>query len=188
MRNQPRTPSDDIRDAINERTTERDHAKLRELIASYVRQTGHRVLACGEMTYQVPMAKEVLIDPLPADVKRNVAWHDSFWFTYEAASVYARALTVISVDCHSPIIALAHGTPGFYVRQPTDTCKGQMFHDVGTGDWTFEVDETSGPELWSRLERIHQNPVAAREKVRTVMAGVQKLQHRMVEAVRAAAG
>jgi hypothetical protein len=114
MRNQPRTPSDDIRDAINERTTERDHAKLRELIASYVRQTGHRVLACGEMTYQVPMAKE--------------------------------------------------------------------------GDWTFEVDETSGPELWSRLERIHQNPVAAREKVRTVMAGVQKLQHRMVEAVRAAAG
>jgi len=187
IRNEPRTPSDDIRDAINHRTTESDHARVRDLIIAYVRNTGHKVLACGEMTYQVPMAKEVIVDPLPADVKRNVVWRDSFWFTYEAAAVFARCQTVVCVDCHSPIIALAHGVPGFYVRQPTDTCKGQMFHDVGVGSWVFEVDETSGPAMWSQLEAIHRQPAEARAKVRTVMAGVDLLQRRMVDAVRAAA-
>lgn len=186
IRNEPRTPSDDIRDAINNRTTESDHARVRGMIVSYVRNTGNKVLACGEMTYQVQMAKEVLVDPLPADVKRNVVWRDSFWFTYEAAAVYARSQTVVCVDCHSPIIALAHGVPGFYVRQPPDTCKGQMFHDVGVSDWIFEVDETSGAELWSRLEQIHRDPAGARAKVRKVMAGVDKLQERMVNALRTA--
>ncbi len=186
IRNEPRVPADDLRDAINNRTTESDHARVREMIISYVRNTGNKVLACGEMTYQVPMAKEVLVDPLPADVKRHVVWRDTFWFTYEAATVFARSQTVVCVDCHSPIIALTHGTPGFYVRQPTDTCKGQMFHDVGISPWTFEVDETSGQQLWSQLEAIHRDPVKARSHVQSVMTRVDQLQRRMVEALRAA--
>lgn len=186
IRNEPRTPSDDVKDAINDRTTASDHARVREMIISYVRNTGNKVLACGEMTYQVPMAKEVLVDPLPADVKRKVVWRDSFWFTYEAATVFARSQTVVCVDCHSPIIALTHGTPGFYVRQPTDTCKGQMFHDVGVSPWTFEVDETSGQQLWAQLEAIHRDPAKARARVQTVMTGVDRLQRRMVDALRAA--
>jgi hypothetical protein len=186
IRNEPRQPSDDIRDAINDRTTESDHARVRDMIIAYVRNTGNKVLTCGEMTYQVPMAKEILVDPLPPDVKRNVVWRDTFWFTYEAAAVYAKSQTVVCVDCHSPIIALAHGVPGFYVRQPTDTCKGQMFHDVGVSPWIFEVDETSGQELWSRLEEIHRDPARARAKVRTVMDQVDRLQRRMVDALRSA--
>jgi hypothetical protein len=51
IRNVPRVPSDEIRDAINDRTTEKDHAKLREMMVAYVRKTGHKVLACAEMTY-----------------------------------------------------------------------------------------------------------------------------------------
>lgn len=187
IRNEPRTPSDDVRDAINNRTTESDHARVRDLIVAYVRNTGHKVLACGEMTYQVPMAKEVLVDPLPADVKRNVIWRDSFWFTYEAAAVFARCRTVICVDCHSPIIALAHGVPGFYGRQPTDTCKGQMFHDVGVSPWIFEVDETSGAEMWQRLAEIEGAPDRARAKINGVMREVDRLQQRMVDVLRTAA-
>jgi hypothetical protein len=57
VNNVPRVPADDVRDAINDRTTERDHIKLREMVVSYVKATGHKVLACGEMTYQVKMAK-----------------------------------------------------------------------------------------------------------------------------------
>ena len=53
------------------------------------------------------------------------------------------------------------GTPAFYVRQPTDTCKGQMYRDFGAGDWFFEVDETSGAQLWSRLGAIHGDPAVA---------------------------
>ena len=181
-----RTAADDVKDAINTRTTEQDHAKLRELIIAYVRQTGKKVLACAEMTYQVQMAKEVLIDPLPADVKPNVVWRDTYWLPDEAAAVYAQALAVISVECHSPLIALHNGTPTFYVRQPTDTCKGQMYRDFGAGDWFFEVDETSGPQLWSRLEKIAQNPAAAHAQARKIMAGIEAIQKRMVAAVRGA--
>jgi len=186
VNNVPRVPSDDIKDAINNRTTEADHAKLRDMIVAYVRKTGNRVMACAEMTYQVEMAKEVLVDPLPADVKKNVVWRSTYWLPDEAASVYAQAQAVVSVECHSPLIAYRNGTPAFYVRQPTDTCKGQMYRDFGAGAWFFEVDETSGSQLWSRLEAIHRDPRRAAGQVKTIMANVEKAQKRMVDAVRQA--
>jgi hypothetical protein len=178
------TASDLAKDAINERTMVADHAKLRELIIAYVRNTGQKVLACPEMSYQVPLAKEQLVDPLPPDVRKNVVWRDTYWLPTEAASVYASSLAVVSFECHSPIIALTNGTPAFYVRQPTDTIKGQMYHDVGVSDWTFEVDETTGGQLWKRLKTIHDDPAKARARVKTVMAGVERVQHRMVDAAR----
>jgi hypothetical protein len=182
----PATDSDRAKDAVNARTADRDHAKFRDLIVAWVRNTGFKVLACPEMAYQVPVAKEQLVDPLPADVKRNVVWRDSYWQPSEAASVYTRALAVVSFECHSPIISLTNGTPAIYVRQPTDTIKGQMYHDIGASAWTCEVDETSGDALWSKLKVIHADPVAARAKVKTLMAGVEAIQRRMVEVARAA--
>jgi hypothetical protein len=180
----PRVASDDIRDAINQRTVEEDHGKLREMIIEYVRNTGNKVLACAEMTYQVEMAKRVVADPLPEAVKKNVVWRNSFWLPDEAASVYSKAQAVISMECHSPLIALRNGTPAFYVRQPTDTCKGQMYRDLGAGDWFFEVDETTGGELWSRLAAIHRNPGRAKARVAAIMRAVETRQKRMMEAVR----
>jgi hypothetical protein len=59
-----------------------------------------------------------------------------------------------------------------------------MYRDFGAGEWFFEIDETSGAELWSRLEAIHRNPANARAKVKTIMATVEARQKRMVEAVR----
>ncbi len=186
IRNTARGPDDLIKDAINDRTTEKDHAKLREMIVSYVKNTGNKVMVCAEMTYQVEMGKEVLVDPLPAEIKKNVVWRDTYWLPDEAASIYTKAQAVISVECHSPLIALQTGTPTFYVRQPTDTCKGQMYRDIGANDWFFEVDETSGAQLWSRLEAIHKDPAGARAKVKAIMATVEARQKRMVQAVREA--
>jgi polysaccharide pyruvyl transferase WcaK-like protein len=186
VNNTPRVPTDDIRDAINDRTTEKDHAKLREMIVAYVRKTGNRVLACAEMTYQVEMAKTVLVDPLPEDVKKSVVWRDTYWLPDEAASVYAQAQAVVSVECHSPLIALRNGTPAMYVRQPTDTCKGQMYRDFGSGDWFNEIDEASGEGLWKRLEAIHAKPRQAAERVKAIMATVSRRQKRMIDVVRGA--
>ena len=184
IRNEPRVASDDVKDAINARTTEGDHAKLREMMIAYVRKTGGRVMACAEMTYQVAMAKEVLVDPLPDDVRKNVVWRDTYWLPDEAASVYAQARAVVSVECHSPLIALKSGTPAFYVRQPTDTCKGQMYRDIGMDEWLFEVEETSGADLWARLEAIHRSPGQAKAQVRKIMAQVEAAQARMLRRVR----
>jgi hypothetical protein len=138
------------------------------------------------MTYQIELAKEQLVEPLPADVKKNVVWRDTYWGPDEAASVYRVAQAVVSIECHSPLIALHNGTPAFYVRQPTDTCKGQMYRDFGSDDWFFEIDDTNGAQLWSRLEAIHRDSASARAKVKSIMAKVDGLQHRMVDAARAA--
>jgi hypothetical protein len=179
-------PIDAVKNAINNRTCEKDHAKLRDLIVAYVNNTGNRVLACPEMTYQIALAKKVLVDPLPENIKKNVVWRDTFWLPDEAASVYSKARAVISLECHSPLIALRNGTPIFYIREPTDTCKGQMYRDIGADDWFFEVDQTNGEQLWSRLAGIDRDPAKAKAKVASIMAFVEKLQKRMVDTVRVA--
>ena len=149
---------------VNAATKEEDHAKLREVMIAWVRQTGHKVLVCPEMTYQVPLMDELLIDPLPADVKPHVVKR-GYWMPDEAASVYAHARAVVSFECHSPIMAIAAGTPSFYLRQPTDTIKGQMYYDLGLDDWVFEIDDTMGQQIADTLMHVHQHYDQAQAKV-----------------------
>lgn len=179
----PREEGDYKLDAINARHAAADHAPLRDLITLYVRETGHKVLLCPEMTYQITVAKEQLLDPLPADVKENVIWRDSFWLADEAASVYARATAIVSAECHSPIIALSQGTPSFYIRNPADTVKAQMFRDLGLDDWVFEGGQATGQQLWQRLKPIHEDRAAGRAKVQTAMTKAAAVQRRMVQAI-----
>lgn len=183
VNNLPREEQDYALDAINALHADRDHAPLRELITLWVRQTGRKVILCPEMTYEIEVAREHLFDPLPDDVKKNVIWRDSFWFADEACAVYARAAAVISAECHSPILALAQGTPAFYVRNPVDTVKGEMFRDIGLGDWVFESDLTSGQELWKTLQPLHDDRAGTRARVHTAMSKVTDLQRRMAQAI-----
>jgi hypothetical protein len=64
---------------------------------AYVKETGNKVLVCPEMTYQVDIMDELLIDPLPADIK-PFAIKRGYLFPDEAASVYTKALAVLSFD------------------------------------------------------------------------------------------
>ncbi|MBK9169934.1 MAG: hypothetical protein IPM24_21075 [Bryobacterales bacterium] len=63
-----------------------------------------------------------------------------------------------------------------------------MYRDFGSADWFFEVDETSGAQLWETVAAIHRDPAAAKAKVRSILATVETLQQKMGEAVRAACG
>jgi len=183
VKNLPRNEGDYEIDAINAEHAARDHAPLRDLITLWVRETGLKVILCPEMTYEIAVAKEHLLDPLPDDVKPKVIWRDTFWLADEASSVYARAVAVISAECHSPIIALSQGTPAFYVRNPADTVKAQMFRDIGLGDWVFESSETTGQQLWEKLKPIHENRAAGRAKVDAAMHQAAAIQKRMVEVI-----
>ena len=183
VKNLPRDEGDYEIDAINAGHAARDHAPLRDLITLWVLETGLKVILCPEMTYEIAVAKEHLFDPLPADVKPNVIWRDTFWLADEAASVYARAVAVVSAECHSPIIALSQGTPAFYVRNPADTVKAQMFRDIGLADWVFESHQTTGPQLWEKLKPIHEDSTAGRAKVQEAMQQATDIQKRMVEAI-----
>jgi hypothetical protein len=84
-----------------------------------------------------------------------------YWLSDEAASVYKAARVVVSMECHSPIIANTQGRPGFYLRQPTDTWKGQMYPDLGLGDWKFELDTATGREIAECLLNVHVHYDAA---------------------------
>jgi polysaccharide pyruvyl transferase WcaK-like protein len=151
------------RSAVNEAFADRDHAKLREAIVSWVKETGKRVFLVPEMTYAVPRLKPLLFDPLPREVKEKVAVLDRYWLTAEAASVYAKAAAVVSFEMHSPILAIAAGTPAIHLRQPTDTRKGQMWRDVGLDNWLFEIDDSTGKGIAARVVEIGKDLPAARK-------------------------
>ncbi len=160
-------------DALNAKWQELDHAKLREAMIAWVRRTKNKVVVCPEMTYQVDIMDELLIDPLPEDVKPFIVKHD-YWLPDEAASLYAKAFAVLSFECHSPIIAAANGTPCFYLRQPEDTIKGQMYYDLGLGDWTFEIEQTTASQITNRLMEITDHYDVALKQVKHAMAAVNK--------------
>lgn len=159
---------------LNDSKKEIDSAKMREAMIAWVRETGNKVLVCPEMTYVVDLMDEMLIDPLPDDVKPYVVKH-GYWMPDEAASVYKQAHTVLSMECHSPIIAAYQGTPTFYLRQPQDTIKGQMWYDLGYEDWVFEIEQTTGKQITNTLRDVWTDYGAAEEKVKVNMKKVEDI-------------
>jgi Polysaccharide pyruvyl transferase len=147
---------------VNEQFAETDHAKLREGIISWVRQTGMRAFLVPEMTYAVPLLRPLLFDKLPDDVKPHVTVMERYWYTAEANSVYQRAAAILSCEQHSPIMGIANGTPAVMVRQPTDTRKGQMWRDIGRNDWLFEIDQSTGEQIAACIAQIGKDLPAAR--------------------------
>jgi len=159
-----RTKPNPERSAINEAFADRDHAKMREAIIEWVKAFKRKVFLVPEMTYAVSRLRPLLFDPLPKEIQSSVAVLDRYWLTAEAASVYAKAAAVISFEMHSPIMAVANGTPAMLLRQPTDTRKGQMWRDVGLNDWIFEIDSSTGKEIAERLVALGKDLPAARKK------------------------
>ena len=168
---------------LNDKWKEIDHAKVREAMVAWVRKTGNKIVVCPEMTYQVDIIDELLVNPLPDDVKPFVVKH-GYWLPDEAASLYAHAHTVLSYECHSPIIAAANGTPAFYLRQPQDTIKGQMYYDLGLKDWTFEIEETTGKQITDRLMEINANYSTALKNVKQSIKKVDKQYDEAFEVIR----
>lgn len=173
-------------ESVNQQFQEIDHAKLRAAITKWVRSTGQKAVVCPEMTYQTEIIQPLVIDPLPADVKPLVVAHSEYWLPDEAGSLYRDASAVVSMECHSPIIACAHGTPGLYVRQPTDTIKGQMWYDIGLKDWTFEIDEVDQQQIADRVMRVADNYEQSLDKLKSVMQSIQQRQKRTMSVVKAA--
>ena len=161
-------------ESTNEKYKEIDHAKLRDAIIMWVRETGKKVLVCPEMTYQVDIMDELILDPLPEDVKSSVIKR-GYWMPDEAASVYQRAFALLSFDCHSPIIALVNGTPAFYLRQPEDTIKGQMYYDLGFENWVFEIDDTMSGQITDELRKVWINYDQSKKKVQKSMKNIDQI-------------
>lgn len=177
------TDEDSKKYMISQYYKETDHAKLRDVMIRWVRETGLKVLACPEVTYQVGLAKEMLVDPLPEDVKKQVVWRDTYWIPDEAQSVYAQARALVSFEMHSPIIAFSSGVPAIHLRQPTDTRKGQMWADIGLPEWLFEIDFTSGRQIGDALMKIHRDYPGALTKLAKAKEFVTRRQRESVRKI-----
>jgi len=168
---------------VNEEFAEKDHAKLREGISAWVRETKMRVLLTPEMTYAVPLLRTLLHDKLPDDVKPHVSFMDRYWLTAEACGVYAQAAAIVSCEQHSPIMGIAAGVPSVLLRQPTDTRKGRMWYDLKMNDWVFEIDDTTGAQIAGRLVQIGRDLPAAREAAAKARAYAHERMAAMIAAL-----
>jgi hypothetical protein len=160
------TPFDAWRHARNESMREHDHAPLRDAIVAVVRQTTMNVLICPEDVTQVKLGKEILFDPLPADVKPRVVWRDRYWLTDEAISTYVRSAGLFGLEMHSPIMCVGNGIPAIVCRFAEQTSKGVMWKDIGLGDWLFDMDvEADVRRIVPAVLALAKDPAAARARL-----------------------
>jgi polysaccharide pyruvyl transferase WcaK-like protein len=164
-KDQPSAAEDKAKHAENERMKEHDHGLVRPAIIEFARKSGMKVLLCPEDVSHVYVGKEMFLDQMPADVKDKVVWRDRYWLTDEAVAVYSRAFGLLSMDMHSPIMALGNGTPALVCRFKQQTSKGYMWADIGLQDWLFDLDvEPDGSRITAALMAMAADPDAARAK------------------------
>ncbi|MEO7273239.1 MAG: hypothetical protein ABIX28_15580 [Vicinamibacterales bacterium] len=169
------TRQGESREVYNSYYAKEDHDKLRVAITTYVRKTGNKVALVPETIYALDVLGPWLKDGLPADVTGHVVVKDRFWLPDEAQSLFARAQAVVSLENHSPLLAAAAGTPFVMAHQPEDSFKGDMFADIGLGDWYVpDINRATGDEIAGRLMGIVSDLPAARAKLATAMAFVNE--------------
>ena len=131
----------------SEEHLESDMEKMRQVITDIVTKSDLKVLICPEMTYQVPMGRRYLYEPLPENIKKRVVLKREYWITDEAQTIYASAHSLVSMEMHSPIIFITAGKPAILLRQAEDTFKGQMWRDIGLQDWILELNVSDAEEI-----------------------------------------
>lgn len=145
-----------------------------DLIAMWVKETGWKVVIAPEVYKEMEYNKKFIYDPLPDDLKKHVVNFDAFWNVDEACSFYARAHTVICHEPHTPIMALAMGTPMMHTFSEFHSPKCWMFKDIGLEEWAPEFDSTPATRMFEILMGIHKDYAGAQAKVKKAMAYVEE--------------
>jgi hypothetical protein len=175
-------PVDPIRHARNEELKEHDHAQHRQAIIQLVRDLDLQVLVCPEDRTQMAIGREMLVDPLPADVKKRVVWRSDYWLPGEAVSTYVRSAGLFGNEMHSPIMAVGNGVPAIVCRWREQTTKGLMWRDIGLGRWLFDMDdEAEVSKLVPAVCDLAAHPEAARRQVVAAQGVLAKRQRETME-------
>ncbi|MEM8955991.1 MAG: polysaccharide pyruvyl transferase family protein [Verrucomicrobiota bacterium] len=166
----------------NDEMKEQDHAVLREAITRVVQETDMKVLVCPEDISQVSLGKEMIIDKLPEDIRREVVWKDTYWLTDEALSTYVRSAGVFGLEQHSPIMCIGNGIPAIVGRFAEQGVKGTMWRDIGLEDWLFDIDQPEDLKKYvPAVLALATHPEVARDKAAKAHGRVEAFQRRMVD-------
>lgn len=161
---------------------------FQDLIARWVEETGGKVVIAPEVHKEMEYNRKFVYDPLPEALKKQVVNFDEFWNADEACSFYARAHTVICHEPHTPIMALAMGTPMMHPFSEFHSPKCWMFKDIGLEEWAPEFDSTPAERMFEILMGIHRDYPAAEAKVKRAMAYVEERAAACMGSVKSAMG
>jgi len=176
-----KTPFDKEKDDYNEAHKVADHAPLLEAVTEVIRQTDLKILLCPEDQTQMKIGKELLLDKLPDDVRKRVAWRPDYWLTGEARSVYLRSAGLFGHEMHSPIMCIGAGVPAIVCRWQEQTSKGLMWRDIGLDDWLFDMDKPGEvAKIVPTVVALAKDPEAAKKKALKAKAIVDERQAHMV--------
>jgi polysaccharide pyruvyl transferase WcaK-like protein len=184
IHNRKMTEEDERKHKVNEAKKEQDHAGLRAGIVSIVRETKLKVLVCPEDQSQMAVGKELLVDPLPEDVKKRVVWREKYWLTDEARSTYLRSAGLFGNEMHSPIMCVGSGVPALVCRWAEQTSKGYMWRDIGLGEWLFDMDdEKDRARVAGAVLAFAKDLKGAKEKTEKARAFVRERQTATMKAL-----
>lgn len=165
---------DPKKQARNEEMKEHDHAQLRSAMIEVVRNTKLKILVCPEDQTQMQVGKELLVDPLPSDVRERIVWRPNYWLPGEAISTYVRSAGLFGNEMHSPIMSIGHGVPAIVCRWAEQTTKGYMWEDIGLGEWLFNLDLAEDVKrIVPTVMELANNPEAARQKAHAARERVE---------------
>lgn len=180
-------PFNPERNERNESMKEHDHVPLRKAIIDVVRQTDLSILLCPEDMSQMAIGKEMLFDKLPDDVKERVICRDSYWLTDEAVSTYVRSAGLFGLEMHSPIMCVGNGIPAIVGRFHEQTSKGEMWRDIGLGEWLFDMDAPEDVERYpAAVLAMASDPTGAKAKAEKARRTVRDLHQKMIAQIQVA--
>ena len=158
-----------IQGFLDKEREEAHAAKIRQLIETWVDKTGHDVLICPEVEWEIEPSRKLILERLPQKVRSHVKFKNKFWLPDEAFSVYAKAEVIVSMEQHSIILALAAGTPVILPRFWENGRKAWMLRDLGIDEWLFDIDEDPEDQITAALLDIHNDYDTALNKVKSAM-------------------
>ena len=179
---------DPVKQAMNDRLKDHDHAPHRAAIERLARETDLKVLLCPEDETQMALGKEMILDRLSPPARARCAWKPDFWLTDEAISVYRRSAGLFGNEMHSPIMAIGNGIPAIVCRWETQTTKGLMWRDLGLDDWLFDfAQETEVARRPAAVLALATHRAGARAKAAHARAKAAELHRGMAGQVARAA-
>lgn len=155
--------------------------KIREVIIQWVQKTDMKVFLAPEVTKEIKHAKELIYDQLPADIQSHVIHKAEWWNMDEASSMYKHSHSMLAMEPHSCIMALAHGTPAIHYFSERHGVKAYMFRDIGLPEWLYNIDYETSDKPFDALMDIYQDYNRAQSKVKRAIGFVQKRSSEMVE-------
>lgn len=151
-------------------------AQTRELIIRWVRETNTPVALVPEVQKGLELARVMVYDQLPADIRRMVRFQPDYWMPDEAQAVYAKASLVVSAEMHSIILALAAGTPAIHPHFMQAGLKQWMMRDISLPFWLHDQDKVSVDTILASMIEVHRDPKTAKARVDKAMTLVRRRQ------------